>query len=118
MATFSRVLLSGSTAGRPIKITSTADPGTAIHTAVAGSASFDELYLWATNTSSGAVTITTQWGGNTDPDNLITKAYSIPANSAPTALIVGQVLNSAQTCSAFASTANAIVISGFVTRIA
>ena len=49
MATYSRILLSGSTSGKPIPVAATSTPGTAVHTAVSGSTGFDELYLWASN---------------------------------------------------------------------
>ena len=82
MATYSRQLLSGSTNGRAIPVAATATPGTAIHTAVAGTASFDELYLWASNVTGSAATLTLEWGGVTDPGDHMVKQYSIPANSA------------------------------------
>lgn len=118
MSTFSRVLLSGSTNGQPIKVVATVTAGTLIHTAVTGTTSFDELYLWCTNTSAGAVVLTIEFGGVTDPDNLIVKAYSIPANSAPVPIVVGQTLNNAKVVGAFAGSANVLLISGFVNRIA
>lgn len=117
MATYSRVLLSGSTSGRPIKVGATATPGTLIHTAVAGAASFDELYLWATNTDAATRTLTIEFGGVTDPDDLIVKTYSLPANSPPTPIVVGNNLNGGLVVRAFASATNLILISGFVNRI-
>ncbi len=39
MATYSKVLLSGSTNGKQIKVAATATPGTTIHTAVTGTTS-------------------------------------------------------------------------------
>lgn len=118
MATFSRQLLSGSTSGRPIKVAATATPGTLIHTAVAGSTSFDEVYAWVTNTSGAAVNLTVEWGGTTDPDDLITKTVSIPANSVPVPILTGQVLNGALVVRMFAGTANVLVVTGYVNRIA
>lgn len=118
MATFSRILLSGSTNGEPIKIVATATAGTTIHTAVTGTSSFDEIYLWVTNTDSSARTLTIEYGGVTDPDNLIVKALSIPANSPPIPILTGQVLNNAQVLAAFASSANVLLVTGYVNRIA
>lgn len=117
MATYTRRLLSGSTDGQPIKVAATATPGTTIHTAVAGSTSFDEVYVWFTNTDSVARTVTIEFGGTTDPDNLIVKAFSLPPNSPPIALLTGQVLNNAKVIKAFASAANVILASGNVNRI-
>jgi hypothetical protein len=51
MATFSKELLSGSTNGKAIKVAETATAGTTIHTAVSGTASFDEVWLYAHNSS-------------------------------------------------------------------
>jgi len=117
MTTFSRLLLSGSTNGREIPVAATSTPGTAIHTAVAGTVSFDELYLWASNVTAAAATLTLEWGGVTDPGDHMVKAYSIPANSPPIPIATGQVLNNGLSVKAFSGTTNAINISGYVNRI-
>lgn len=117
MATYARNLLSGSTNGRPIKVAATATPGTAIHTAVSGTSGFDEVYLWATNTDSSARTVTVQFGGTTDPDDLIVKAFSLPPNSPPIPIVTGQSLQNGLLVKAFASAANVVLISGHVNRI-
>lgn len=117
MATYSRILLSGSTSGRAIPVAATATPGTAIHTAIAGAVSYDEVYLWASNVTSAAATLTVEWGGVTDPGDHSVKAYSIPANSPPIPIMTGQVLNGGLAIKAFSGTASAINITGFVNRI-
>lgn len=117
MATYSRVLLSGSTSGRPIPVAATATPGTTIHAAVSGSSSFDELYLWASNVTAAAATLTIEWGGVTNPGDHIVKAVSIPANSPPIPIVTGEVLNGGLTCAAFSGTGSAINITGYVNRI-
>jgi hypothetical protein len=117
MATFSRILLSASTSGRPVKVVATASPGTTIHTAVAGATSFDEIYLWVTNTDTVTRTLTVLWGGTTDPDDYITKTFSISANSAPYPIITGVNLNGGLVVAAFSSAANIMVISGYANRI-
>lgn len=118
MATYSRRLLSGSTSGKPIKVAATATLGTAIHTAVAGDNAWDEVYCWVTNTDSSAHTLTIEFGGATDPDCLIVKAYSIAANSPPIPVLTGQVLNGGLAVTAFADSANKLLITGFANRIA
>lgn len=118
MATFTKVLLSGSTNGKPIKIAATTTPGTTLHTAVSGTSSIDEVWVWVTNTSNAAVTLTVEWGGATDPDFLLTKAYSIPANSAPTLIAPGLPMNNGLVIGALASSANVLTATGFVNRIA
>ena len=117
MATFSRILLSGSTSGKSIKVVATSTPGTTIHTAVAGATSFDEVYLWVTNTDTVTRTLTLEWGGATDPDNLVTKAFSISASSAPFPIVTGMVLNGGLVISAFASSASILLLTGYVNRI-
>lgn len=118
MATYSRVLLSGSTDGKPVPVAATATPGTLMHTAVSGSASFDEVYCWVSNVTGSAATLTIEWGSTSDPGGLMTKAVSIPANSAPIPIITGQVLNNAMVVRMFSGTASALNITGFVNRIA
>lgn len=117
MATFSVVLLSGSTSGRPIKVAATATPGTTIHTAVSGTTSWDEVYLFAANTDTSAVSLTIEWGGTTDPDDLHPKTYSIPPNSAVIPIAFGARVNGAVVIKAFASSANKVTITGRVNRI-
>ena len=118
MATYSRLVLSGSTNGREIPVAATATPGTLIHTAVTGTASFDELYLWASNVTAAAATLTMEWGGVTDPGDHLVKALSIPANSPPIPLATGQILQNALVTRAFSGTASAINLGGYVNRIA
>jgi hypothetical protein len=117
MASYSRQLLSGSTNGRNIPVAATATPGTLLHTAIAGTTSFDEVYLWAANVTGSAATLTIEFGGVLDPGDHLVKAYSIPANSAPIPICTGQVLQNGLVCRAFSGTASAINISGFVNRI-
>lgn len=117
MATYSRQLLSGSTNGKPIKVAATATAGTTIHTAVSGTSGFDEVYAWVANTSNAAVTLTVEFGGTTDPDNLACKALSIPANSPPVPILTGQVLQNGLVVGMFASSANVLTVTGFVNRI-
>jgi hypothetical protein len=49
MATFSKIVLSGSTDGRMIKVAATATAGTTIHTGSATATTFDEIWLYAVN---------------------------------------------------------------------
>ena len=117
MATYSRILLSGSTSGLPIPVAATTTPGTTIHTATAGAAGFDEVYIWASNVTATAATLTIQFGGTTDPTNDLVYQISVPANSPPIPLVTGQVLNGGLLVKAWSGTASAINLSGFVNRI-
>lgn len=117
MATYSRVLLSGSTSGRTIPVVATATAGTLLHTAVAGAVAYDEVYLWASNVTAAAATLTVEWGGVGDPTDHSVKSYSIPAYSPPIPIMTGQVMNGGLVVRAFSGTASAINITGFVNRI-
>jgi hypothetical protein len=79
--------------------------------------SFDEVYLWASNVTGAAATLTLEWGGVLDPGDHVTKALSIPANSPPIPILNGQVLNGGLVIRAFSGTASAINVGGFVNRI-
>lgn len=117
MATFTKINLSGSTQGKPIIVVAIASPGTAIHTAIAGTAAEDEIYLWVSNLHTAPVALTLEWGGVTDPDHLLCKAVSIPANSGPIPIAVGQILHNALLVKAFADVASKLSITGYVHRI-
>ena len=105
--------LSGSTSGMGIKVVATATAGTLIHTAVAGATNFDEVWLWVVNTHSAAVDLTIEYGGVTDPDSLI-NVDSIPVESGLTLVCPGLILNGGLVIRAFASSANVLVIYGYV----
>ncbi len=117
MPSYSRQLLSGSTNGRAIPVAATATPGTQVHQALAGTTGFDEVYLWASNVTGAAATLTIEWGGVTDPGDHMVKSFSIPANSPPIPIVTGQVLQNALNVKAFSSVASAINLSGYVNRI-
>lgn len=118
MASYQKNKLSGSTSGKPIKVAATAiASGTTIHTAVSGSTAFDEITIFASNLDSSARTLTIGWGGTTDPDDLICKGFSIPANTGPVG-IATLILNGGLIVKAAADSANLITISGWVNNIA
>ncbi len=117
MASYSKVLLSGSTNGKPVKVVATGTLGTTIHTAVSGTSSIDEIWLWVTNTHTSAVALTIEYGGATDPDCLSPKTYSVPANSPPLLIWGGLPLQNALVVTAFADVASKLLITGYVNRI-
>ena len=116
MAVLSKELLSGSTPGAPIKIAATATAGTLVHTAPSVTVGFDEVYLFLTNTDSAPRSVTIEFGGATDPDNLIVKTFVLPANSRPMLLLEGQLIRNGLTVRVFASTANVVLATGYVIR--
>ena len=58
MATIEKLNFTESTSGLAIPVTATADPGTLIHTVVDVSGSYDEIWLYATNIGSAAISLT------------------------------------------------------------
>lgn len=118
MATYTKILLSGSTNGKCIKLTATSTPGTLIHTAVTGTSSIDEIFVWLTNQDTVARQITIEFGGTTSPDDLICKTILMPPSSPPIPVLTGQVLQNGLVVRCFVETANVILASGYVNRIA
>jgi hypothetical protein len=119
MATFTKKKLSGSTDGLAIKVTGTATGSTVtVHTAVAGTTAgvFDEIWLYANNTSTSAVKLTLEWGTATAADGNI--ELTIAAEAGLVLVIPGLILQNAKVVKAFAATADVILLSGFVNAIA
>lgn len=115
-STTTPLVLSGSTSGRPIKITATAiASGTTIHTVSALTGGLDDVFLSFTNTDTVPRTLTLGWGGVTDPDDLICKALTVPPGG-PYNLIGGIRLGGGLIIKAAASTANVILVSGGANR--
>lgn len=115
MATFTKVLLSGSTNGKAIKVAATATLGTTIHTAVSGTSSLDEIWIYAVNSGTATVKLTLEWGEASAPDGNI--ELSIPGESGLYCIIPGLLLQNSLVLTAFAATADVIMIHGFVNRI-
>ena len=120
MATYSKVLLSGSTEGKAIKVVATASTGTTIHATGTSSTVDDEIWLYAYNSDTAARLLTIQFGGTATPDDDI--KVTIPPQSGLTLVVPGLVLtgtgSAANTVRAYASAANVVTISGYVNRIA
>ena len=114
MATFTKIILSGSTSGRGIKVVQIATAGTTIHTAVAGATDFHEIWLYAVNTSVADVKLTLEYGDPSTDDNI---EVTIPAESGLFLIVPGLLLNGGLVVKAFAATANVIIIHGFVNVI-
>lgn len=115
MPTYSKQLLSGSTNGKQIKVAATATAGTLIHTAVSGTSSFDEIWLYAVNSSASSVKLTIEWGEATAPDGNI--EITLPAESGYSLIVPGLLLQNSLTVRAFAGTTNVILVNGYVNRI-
>jgi hypothetical protein len=115
----SKKLLSESIGGRQIKVVATTTPGTLIHTTGTSSSTIDQITLMVTNQDAAAVTITVEWGGATDPDDLTT--LTIPAKSGETLVIASRPLTgdgvAGRSVRVFAGTANKVMVFGDVNRI-
>ncbi len=113
MAKPKKIPLSGSTHGRGIKVVATATAGTIIHTAAAVTTDGegDDVVLYARNSNSVAETLTLEWGGVTDPDDLIIRV--LPASAEYELIIPGQLLRNALVIRAFSTNANKVVIWGY-----
>tara|TARA_R100000808_G_scaffold23356_1_gene51752 strand:- start:2078 stop:2434 length:357 start_codon:yes stop_codon:yes gene_type:complete len=118
MATFTKAHLSGAADGLAVKVAATSSTGTTIHTAVAGTTAgtFDEIWIWATNTSTSPVKLTIEWGTTTAADGNI--EVTVPAEQGLMQVIPGLILHNTKVVTAFAGTANVICLHGFVNSIA
>ena len=112
--TFSKALLGGSTDGKPISVTG-ANSGAAVlvHTAIAGQTDFDEVYVYATNVHTAAVTLTIEFGGTDENEHIMATV-----NPDETILVVpGLPIHNGLLVKAFASTADKINVAGYVNKI-
>ena len=120
MATYSKVILSGSTQGKGIKVVATASTGTTIHTTGTSSSAIDEVWLYAYNSDTVARLLTIQFGGTTSPDNDI--KVSLPSQAGHILVLAGCVLtgtgSAGNTVAAYADAANVVTITGYVNRVA
>jgi hypothetical protein len=116
MATYTKAILSGSTSGKGVLVAATATAGTLIHTAVAGATDFDEIWIYAVNSSSSSVKLTIEYGGATAPDDNI--EVTVLPEAGLVTVVAGLLLNGGLTVKAFAGTASVITVHGFVNQIA
>ena len=118
MATFTKAKLSGSTDGKAIKVTGTGTGSTVtVHTAVAGTTAgvFDEIWIYAVNTSASSVKLTLEWGTATAADGNI--EVTVLPEAGLVTIIPGLILQNSKVVKAFAGTADVILLTGFVNAI-
>lgn len=116
MSTYSGVLLSGSTDGRPIKVAATSiGSGTTIHTAQASASLLDYITLYASNPDTTDHVLTVGWGGTTDPDDLI--VMTIPSKAGLVLVAYKLPLRNSLIVKAAADSANKVVLTGRVIRV-
>lgn len=118
MATYSKVLLSGSSQGQPILVAATSSPGTNIHTTGTSSSITDCLTLYAHNTDTTARKLTIELGG-TGTANTI--EVTVPAESGLMLVVPQLPLTgtgaASKSVACFCATTNVVAISGYVDRI-
>jgi hypothetical protein len=111
MTTVSPVIPTGSTDGAAVAVAATSSTGTLWHTAIA-TGSFDEVYLWATNTTLGDLKLTVEIGGASNPI-----VMTVPAID--TVLVVpGVRITNSKTVKCFAASASVINVFGNINRYA
>lgn len=113
MATYAKQELTGAADGLGIKVAATATPGTTIHTSHA--TDYDEIWLWAFNSAASDELLTIEWGGTTDPDNII--EVTIPSQGGLELVIPGLILTNSKVVKAFSANGNVVTLTGYVNRI-
>jgi len=119
MPTYTKEIFSGSTDGRPILVAATSSAGTVIHTGPTVTTTLDEVWLYASNSTTAQRTLTIQWGGTTSPNDSIT--LFLPPQSGLTLVAPGLIIKGNATplvIRAFADSANQVSIVGYVNEIA
>lgn len=119
MAEFSRVMLSGSTQGRPIKISQTASAGNTIHTTGTSASIIDEVTMFGANTDANdPVDVHVQFGGTTSPDD--ERIVTLPPLSGAVLLVAGDPLTgtgaAGNVVRVYASAANVVTVTGWISR--
>lgn len=122
MATFSKIAHQATTmttgTGLGTLVVATTTLGTTIHTGANVATTVDEVWLYANNTHSSAVTLTIEFGGVAAKDKIQTSLALSPGGLI--LICAGLVLQGNTTpkvITAFAGTANVVGIYGFVNRI-
>lgn len=116
MASISKQILSGSTNGKLIQVAGTGT-GSAdtIHTAVSGTTDFDEVSLYAINTSTSDVLVTIEFGGTGTANEI---KFTIPGQVGQVQIVEKLLLQNSLVVKAYAATTAVVNIGGYVNRIA
>ena len=116
MAVYQKILLSGSTNGRPIRVTALVsdENGTTLHTAGAATTNVDELWIWAVNTVSDARELTIKFGATASTDEI---EFSVPGEDGLYTVVPGIPLNNALVVRAYATVSTDINVVGYVNRV-
>jgi len=118
MSDYIKIPLSGRAGGKPIQVTATSlATAQTIHTAIAGTSAWDEIWLWVTNVQSTAASISISFGYDNTDATLAMKTVEIPPCSEPIIILAGVMLQNAKTVKAYASISGYINCLGYVKRI-
>lgn len=117
--TITKRCLSGSTDGFPINVSATLCSATLIHLGPTSTNTTDELWVYACNSSTNAVSCWIEYGGAASASQII--AFDVQARSGPELIIPGFPIQGRSATGASinigASTSNVVSIYGFVNRI-
>lgn len=115
MASISKQILSGSTNGRLIQITGTSSgAANTVHTAISGTASMDEINLYAINTGTADVLVTIEHGGTGVANEI---RFVIPGQVGQVQISEKLLLQNGLVVKAYAATGSVVNIGGYVNRI-
>jgi hypothetical protein len=120
MATYSKHVFTGGAAdGTGIGLAVDSGTYTTIHTTTTTATTLDEIWLYAMNTHSADLKVTLQFGGSTDPDDLI--EYTVTAESGLVLLVPGLILagkaSTGLILKGAAATGSEVTVFGYVNRI-
>lgn len=118
MATYEKLVLSGSVDGAGILVAATSTAGTTIHTGPSVATTLDEVWLYAVNSDTTARKLTVEWSTTTAPNGNI--EFTVPAESGLYLIVPGLIMKGNATplvTRAFCATTNVVIIHGFVNRI-
>ena len=117
MATYSKIVLSGSTDGRGILIDDDATAGKTVHTGSATATTYDEVWIYAANYDSSDRKLTVEWGSAAAGDII---EVTIPTEAGLVLVIPGLIIKGNSTplvVKAFAATTSSIQLFGYVNQI-
>jgi len=117
MATYSKIVLSGSTDGRGILIDDDATAGKTVHTGSGTATTYDEVWIYAANYDSSDRKLTIEWGSAAAGDII---EQTIATEAGLVLVIPGLIIKGNATplvVAAFAATTSSIQLFGYVNQI-
>ena len=117
MATYSKIVLSGSTDGRGILVDDAATAGKTVHTGSSTATTYDEVWIYAANYDSSDRKLTIEWGSASAGDLI---EVTIPTEAGLVLVVPGLIIKGNATplvVAAFAATTSSIQLFGYVNQI-